>query len=59
MMEAELEYSVVEVARHKGGLIIYFNDGKRALFAASLLHSILTSATTIDQSAEVSDDPLS
>jgi len=46
-MEASPECSVVDVDRLEGDLIIYFNDGERALYEASLLRSILTQAAEI------------
>jgi hypothetical protein len=55
-MEADLELNVVDVDRLNGGLIIYFNDGERAFYEASLLRSILTRATEIDQSAGLDED---
>jgi hypothetical protein len=57
-MEADLELNVVDVDRLNGGLIIYFSDGKRAFYEASLLRSMLTRATAIDQSAGLDEDRL-
>ena len=57
-MKADSELNVVDVDRLNGGLIFYFNDGEQALYEASLLLSMLTRATEIDQSAGLDEDLL-
>ena len=49
-MEATLDYVVVYAERVGGDVVIEFNDGKSALYSASLLHSMLTQVTEIDAS---------
>lgn len=56
-MEAALEIGIVDVDRLKGDLIIYFNDGERALYVASLLRSMLTQATEIADPDDLNDSP--
>jgi len=55
-MEAAPDYSVIDVDRLQGDLIIYFNDGQFALFGASLLRSMLARATPIDNLGDPDED---
>ena len=48
--EAALDYAVVYAERVGGNVIIEFNDGKRALYPPSFLHSMLNEATQLDAS---------
>ncbi len=49
---------IINAERLDGGVIITFNDGKCAVYSASLLHAKLTEATEVDELvADDSEEP--
>jgi hypothetical protein len=46
---------VVDVDRFQGNLIVYFDDGKHALYSASLLRSVLRQAIQLEGLEETDD----